>query len=210
MESILEQPSQPLPASRRLDASSFHLLPCGIKHEGKANVSDFFIVTNPVASSQVESDVTITTTTTASTTTQSGGLVTATVTTCTSTKETMATTAPLVPETSFRGRALKGTVVQMPPSYVGSIYTLAPPPPPAPIKQTKATKSNKDAMDMDQDEYDAMLQGFNEERKTWTTTAQFDSFMLWGHDHAPTVRTDKVMKAMEWVNIADILHQSMV
>ncbi|KAF9977143.1 hypothetical protein BGZ73_006910 [Actinomortierella ambigua] len=204
MESILEQPSQPLPASRRLDASNFHLLPCGIKHDGKANVPDFFIMADAGPSTLVKSEMTIAT----STTTETERAATDIITASTLTTETLTTTTTSVLETSFRGRALKGTVIQVPPSYVGSIYTCAPPPPPAPVKQTKG--KNKDMMDMDQDDYEVMLQGFSEERKTWTTTAQFDSFMLWGHDHAPTIQTDKVMKAMEWINIAEILHEPLL
>ncbi|KAG0235348.1 Ribonuclease H2 subunit C [Actinomortierella wolfii] len=192
MESILEQPSQCLPESRRLDSSSLHLLPCGIKHDGKANVSAFFIVTDNEGSAIVKSEA--------------ATVADNSETACTSTTESRATT-PSAPQTSFRGRALKGTVVQVPPNYTGSIYTFVPSPP-AQAKPVKATKTNiKEAMDMEQDDYEAMLQGLHEERKTWTTTAQFDSFMLWGHDHAPTVQTDRVMKALEWTNIAEILHE---
>ena len=52
-----------------------------------------------------------------------------------------------------------------------------------------------------------MLRGMQEERKTMRAQAQFKEFMIWGHDEQPSLTTDKVVQAMQWIDIAKVLHE---
>ncbi|KAF9421197.1 hypothetical protein BGZ94_008927 [Podila epigama] len=118
-----------------------------------------------------------------------------------------AESATLTPETSFRGRTLKGTIVKVPQGYTGSIYQAV---------ETQEPVSDYNNMDMsidmrnndDDEAYEAMLRGMQEQRKTLKTEGRFSEFTLWGHDQAPTLKNDKLLKAMQWVDIATVLHAS--
>ncbi|KAF9215643.1 hypothetical protein CPC16_004102 [Podila verticillata] len=213
MESILEQPQMPLPASKQYNATSLHLLPCGIQHDGKANIPSYFFLVDgqyPSDTSAQEPTTTITTTnTTTSATSFNPKTVVAEVTESTSVTVSTTSSVPVLPETSFRGRTLKGTVVKVPQGYSGSIYTAVEEP------ETKVSSSSADNdMDMsldtgdDDEAYEAMLKGMQEQRKVLKTEGQFSEFMLWGHDQAPTLKNDKLIKAMQWIDIANVLHAS--
>ncbi|KAF9360575.1 Ribonuclease H2 subunit C [Mortierella sp. AD094] len=185
MESILEQPVAPLPASKQLNQTSLHLLPCGIHHDGKANIPGFFFLVDGQYPSA---------TATASATTE------ATTETATTTASTILNTVS--PETSFRGRTLKGTVVPVPQGYIGTIYKS--------YEHHDNSKNSAQEMDISIDadqEYEEMLKGMQEERKSLITEAQFKEFTMWGHDEQPTLRTEKVMRAMQWFDIAKVLHE---
>ncbi|GJJ71895.1 ribonuclease H2 subunit C [Entomortierella parvispora] len=220
MESILEQASS---HTKVLDHTSLHLLPCGIQHDGPANIPGFFFLVDgqyPSSSSTSTSTTTTTATTTTESTENTSMTIDATVQATTiATTESLSSssttsvsdhTAQSTPETSFRGRTLKATVLQVPQGYIGSLYQ---PYDAAPSSST--TSSGNSAMDLDQDpdqddeerEYEAMLRGMQEERKTLRTTHQFNEFSIWGHDDAPTPKNDKVLKAMQWIDIANVLHQ---
>ncbi|KAF9282519.1 hypothetical protein BGZ68_005930 [Mortierella alpina] len=239
MDTILEKPRPGLPL-KQLDQTSLHLLPCGIQHDGKANIPGFFFLvdgeytstaaqsseqsrsaTSPssmvVEALEVAKDSTKTVATAAvtdsvSTTTNT----TATTATTTSTTTTSSTTVSVsgtsiesksssVPETSFRGRTLKGTVVSVPEGYIGSIYRSVDTPA---SQHNNNSKSKGNAMELDEDEeYEAMLRGMQEERKTMRAQAQFKEFMIWGHDEQPSLTTDKVVRAMKWIDIAKVLHE---
>ncbi|KAF9980725.1 hypothetical protein BGZ75_008040 [Mortierella antarctica] len=234
METILEKPRSGLPL-KQLDQTSLHLLPCGIQHDGKANIPGFFFLvdgeytstsslskpadspssivvetldvaknsTKPTATDSLTDSVSTTTATTTTTTTTS-------TTTASSTAESLAGTTTeskpsSVPETSFRGRTLKGTVVSVPEGYIGSIYKSVNTPS---SQHSNSSKSKGNAMDLDEDEeYEAMLRGMQEERKTMRAQAQFTEFMIWGHDEQPSLTTDKVVRAMQWIDIAKVLHE---
>ncbi|KAF9175734.1 hypothetical protein BGX21_010109 [Mortierella sp. AD011] len=207
MESILEQPVAPLPTSKQLDQTSLHLLPCGIHHDGKANIPGFFfLVDGQYSSTTATASATITETTTE--TTAETAAETATKTTTKTTTETSTTTTTLAlntasPETSFRGRTLKGVVVPVPQGYIGTIYK---------SYERHGDSNNDSAQEMDismseDQEYEEMLKGMQEERKSLVTDAQFKEFTMWGHDEQPTLRTEKVMRAMQWFDIAKVLHE---
>ncbi|KAF9337916.1 hypothetical protein BG006_001494 [Podila minutissima] len=191
-----------------------HLLPCGIQHDGKANIPGYFFLVDgqyPSDSPVHESITTITTTnTTTSTTSVNSDKVTAEITESTSvTVSTSSSSVPVPPETSFRGRTLKGTVVKVPQGYSGSIYTTVEEPEP----KVSLSLSNNDvnmSIDMGDDDeaYDAMLKGMQEQRKVLKTEGQFSEFTLWGHDQAPTLKNDKLVKAIQWIDIANVLHAS--
>ncbi|KAF9996731.1 hypothetical protein BGZ80_000930 [Entomortierella chlamydospora] len=199
MESILEQPVAQLPTSKQLDQTSLHLLPCGIHHDGKANIPGFFfLVDGQYSSTTATASATITETTTKTTT----------KTTTETTTETATTATTLVlntvsPETSFRGRTLKGTVITVPQGYIGTIYK---------SYEHHGNSNNNSSQEMDismseDQEYEEMLKGMQEERKSLVTDAQFKEFTMWGHDEQPTLRTEKVMRAMQWFDIAKVLHE---
>ncbi|KAF9301221.1 hypothetical protein BGZ74_006960 [Mortierella antarctica] len=204
----------PLPASKYYSATNMHLLPCGIQHDGKANIPGYFFLVDgqyPSDSPVHESIITITTTnTTTSTTSVNSDTVTAEITESTSvTVSTSSSSVPVPPETSFRGRTLKGTVVKVPQGYSGSIYTAVEEPEP----KVSLSSSNNDvemSIDMGDDDeaYEAMLKGMQEQRKVLKTEGQFSEFTLWGHDQAPTLKNDKLVKAMQWIDIANVLHAS--
>ncbi|CAO3565028.1 unnamed protein product [Mortierella alpina] len=237
METVLEEPRSGLPL-KQLDQTSLHLLPCGIQHDGKANIPGFFFLVdgeytsassqskpaNSPSSIMVETlEVATDSTTSAATTSFTDSMSTTTATnatistTTTSTTAASSTTASLagtsieskpssVPETSFRGRTLKGTVVSVPEGYVGSIYRSVNSPASQPSSNNSGNKGN--AMDLDEDEeYEAMLRGMQEERKTMRAQARFKEFMIWGHDEQPSLTTDKVVRAMQWIDIAKVLHE---
>lgn len=42
-----------------------------------------------------------------------------------------------------------------------------------------------------------------DEGRSWRTQQVFDEFTLWGHDDLPT--DDSVMKALDWLNICEIV-----
>ncbi|KAG0323741.1 hypothetical protein BGZ99_002541 [Dissophora globulifera] len=218
MESVLEQPLAALPPSKVYDQTTLHLLPCGIQHDGKANIPGFFFLvdgqypsmTSDTVDATAASGTTLSTTTTNTTTATSSESVeldATSATTIISQAGSKTSESPKAPETSFRGRTLKGTVIQVPEEYVGSIYKS--------YEQPNGRGKNGDRpgnMDMDQDvdedkEYEAMLRGMQEERKILRTEAQFQEFMMWGHDEQPTVKTEKVVRAMHWFDIARILHE---
>ncbi|KAF9188148.1 hypothetical protein BGZ51_000713 [Haplosporangium sp. Z 767] len=236
MESILEQPTANLlPSTKHLDRTSLHLLPCGIQHNGKANINQFFFLvdgqyvskTSEPAAAQVSAsselctviaetlEVTTTSTTTETVASDENGTATSTIlmsatkaTTETVVRtDTLPATSTPVPEVSFRGRTLKGTAISVPEGYIGSIYGSYD----ATAKHNSNNNSNSNGMDMDMDdedqEYEAMLKGMQEERKTMRTKAQFKEFMVWGHDEQPSVKTNKVVKAMQWIDIAKVLHE---
>ncbi|KAG0029746.1 hypothetical protein BGZ82_007752 [Podila clonocystis] len=213
MESILEQPQVPLPASKHYNATNMHLLPCGIQHDGKANIPGYFFLVDgqyPSDSPARESITTITTANTAtSTTSVSSETVTAEVTESTSVTVSTSSSLPVPPETSFRGRTLKGTVIQVTQGYSGSIYTAVE----EPESKVTSSSSNND-MDMsidmgdDDEAYEAMLKGMQEQRKVLRTEGLFSEFTLWGHDQAPTLKNDKLVKAVQWIEIANVLHAS--
>ncbi|KAG0365101.1 hypothetical protein BGZ54_006866 [Gamsiella multidivaricata] len=160
------------------------------------------------SSSSTESTVVATTETTESTDTITGMTTTTVVseTTSTSTSTTAATTTS-VPEVSFRGRTLKGTVIPVPEGYIGTIYKSYDAP--AAAHAQKYNRDEDEAMDEDQ-EYEAMLNGMQEERKALRTKAQFKEFMMWGHDEQPTLRSEKVVRAMQWFDIAKVLHEPLM
>ncbi|KAF9335999.1 hypothetical protein BGZ91_010210 [Linnemannia elongata] len=228
-ESVLEQPAAHLhPSSlRTLDHTSLHLLPCGIQHDGKANIPGFFFLvdgtypstlvhtsaaTTTTTASELDisasGDVSLTSETTTTTTTTSATVMT----NCTAavTTGTLESTTSLVsPEVSFRGRTLKGTVMKVPEGYIGTIYKLAEQKGQTQDNTSNSTKPSQDMMDMDDEdlEYEAMLKGMQEERKAMKTEAQFREWTSWGHDEEPTARTDKVVRAMQWIDIANVLHE---
>ncbi|KAF9575950.1 hypothetical protein EC968_000912 [Mortierella alpina] len=227
METILEKPQLDLPL-KQLDQTSLHLLPCGIQHDGKANIPGFFFLvdgeyTSTAAlskSGDSPSSIVVealevakesTTSATAEPTTIATTTTTTTTTTVSSTTASLGGTSieskpSSAPETSFRGRTLKGTVVSVPEGYVGSIYR--PVNPPVSQQSSNSSNSKSSAMDMDEDdEYEAMLRGMQEERKTMKAQAQFKEFMIWGHDEQPSLTTDKVIRAMQWIDIAKVLHE---
>ncbi|KAG0092139.1 hypothetical protein BGZ93_000503 [Podila epicladia] len=192
-----------------------HLLPCGIQHDGKANIPGYFFLVDgqyPSDPPVHESITTIATTNTpTSTKSVSSESVTSEVAEVASvTVSTSSSSAPVPPETSFRGRTLKGTVVKVPQGYSGSIYTAVDEPE---SKASSSSSSNND-MDMsidmgdDDEAYEAMLKGMQEQRKVLKTEGQFSEFTLWGHDQAPTLKNDKLVKAMQWIDIANVLHAS--
>ncbi|KAG0280543.1 Ribonuclease H2 subunit C [Linnemannia gamsii] len=212
-ESVLEQPAAHLHSSvKTLDQTSLHLLPCGIQHDGKANIPGFFFLVDgeyPSKTASLTSEVTSAT----STSLLTGNAAVTTTTTTTSTS-TSTSTAPILesrsvpPEVSFRGRTLKGSVMTVPAGYIGTIYK-----PAEQGGEGQGSNSNnglKPSQDMDLDddqEYEAMLKGMQEERKAMKTEAQFTEWMSWGHDDQPTSRTDKVVRAMQWIDIAHVLHE---
>ncbi|KAF9321823.1 hypothetical protein BG003_010847 [Podila horticola] len=204
----------PLPASKHYNATNMHLLPCGIHHDGKADIPGYFFLVDgqyPSDSPAHESTTTITiANTTASTTSSSSETVTAEVTESTTvTVSPSSSSVPEPPETSFRGRTLKGTVVKVPQGYSGSIYTAVE----EPESKVSSSASNND-MDMsidmgdDDEAYEAMLKGMQEQRKVLKTEGQFSEFTLWGHDQAPTLKNDTLVKAMQWIDISNVLHAS--
>ncbi|KAG0237022.1 ribonuclease H2, subunit C [Mortierella sp. GBAus27b] len=226
MESILQQPAVPLPSSSQLDQTSIHLLPCGINHDGKANISNFFFlvdgqypsvlapdglsVPKPVSApdagvteaaaavTAVENLHISSTTTTGATTGNSSDAATATTTSTTRSTST-------VPEVSLRGRTLKGTVVSIPEGYIGTVYKSFDH---APQNGAGDARDEDAASTLDEDEeYEAMLKGMQEERKVMTTQAQFKEFTMWGHDDQPTLKSEKVLRAMQWIDIASVLHK---
>ncbi|KAF9155517.1 hypothetical protein BG015_009598 [Linnemannia schmuckeri] len=222
-ESILEQPAAHLqPSLRTLNQTSLHLLPCGIQHDGKANIPGFFfLVDGKYPSIPIDASATALTTTTTSVSDISANrsvsftseTTTATITTATVLTNGTTTTAALAlisiaPEVSFRGRTLKGTVMKVPAGYIGTIYKLAEQKGERQCSTSyNGTKPSLD-MDLDEDqEYEAMLKGMQEERKTMATEAQFQEWTSWGHDDQPTASTDKVVRAMQWIDIANILHE---
>lgn len=222
MESVLEQPTAPLSSTNQLDQTSIHLLPCGIHHDGKANIPGFFFLVDGQYPSVQAADASLTSISSAATTAAAVTAVeklriTPPTTTTTAgataendsdtTKTTIAasvhTSAQKAPEVSFRGRTLKGTVVSIPEGYVGTVYKSF-----NPLPQNSNTRDGKptDTMDEDQ-EYEAMLKGMQEERKTLKTQAQFKEFVMWGHDEQPSLKTEKVLRAMQWFDIAKVLHE---
>jgi hypothetical protein len=91
-------------------------------------------------------------------------------------------------------------VIPVPEGYVGTIYN---------SYDDATSKKLHNVMDteMDEDqEYEAMLRGMQEERKILRSEAQFKEFMMWGHDEQPSLRTEKVVRAMQWFDIAKVLH----
>ncbi|KAF9926691.1 hypothetical protein FBU30_003767 [Linnemannia zychae] len=228
MESVLEQPT--VPSVKILDQTSLHLLPCGIQHDGKANISTYFFLVDgqyPTATANSATATTATTNTTTAITAESS--TTSTFTTCTTentadenvlatttlSSETTTTTAlaanlsteskPVPPEISFRGRTLKGTIMSVPEGYIGTVYKPSELSPDTNHRNSRANTSVD--MDLDEDqEYEAMLKGMQEERKTMRTEAHFKEWTSWGHDDEPTTRTDKVIRAMQWIDIASVLH----
>ncbi|KAF9124044.1 hypothetical protein BGW39_008505 [Mortierella sp. 14UC] len=223
MESVLEQPAAHLQSSTRtLDQTSLHLLPCGIQHDGKANIPGFFLLVDGQYKATAAPPTANSTTT--STTTTTGSMISEQVTDGNSvaitSSETVTTTSvskpagsgSVPPEVSFRGRTLKGAVMTIPEGYIGTIYT------PSELaggggahgngNGHSHAKASQEDMDMDDDqEYEAMLREMREERKVMRTEAQFKEWMFWGHDDQPTARTDKVVRAMQWIDIAGVLHE---
>ncbi|KAF9912044.1 hypothetical protein EC991_000990 [Linnemannia zychae] len=221
MESVLEQPAAHLRSSTKtLDQTSLHLLPCGIQHDGKANIPSFFFLVNGQYKAPSD-DATITSTTTTSTTTTTAVTeqvtngdsvaITSLETTTTTSTSTPVEPESVPPEVSFRGRTLRGAVMTIPEGYIGTIY--APSELPGGGVQRNSNghsyaKASQEDMDMDEDqEYEAMLRGMQEERKVMRTEAQFKEWMFWGHDDQPTAKTDKVVRAMQWIDIASVLHE---
>ncbi|KAF8932586.1 ribonuclease H2, subunit C [Dissophora ornata] len=220
MESVLEQPLADLPASRKLDHTSLHLLPCGIHHDGKANIPGFFFLVDgqypssaaePSSATQISSadkslQVSSTSPDTTETATENGDTIKSTSAAASEASSTLTTKVPVAPETSFRGRTLKGTVIQVPEGYMGTVYKSYEAPKQHDSHSDKGSRG--DEMDMDEDgEYEAMLRSMQEERKVLRTEAQFKEFMMWGHDEQPSLRTEKVVRAMQWFDIAKILHE---
>ncbi|KAF9206451.1 hypothetical protein BGZ49_002411 [Haplosporangium sp. Z 27] len=203
MESILEQPVAPLPSEKQLDRTSLHLLPCAIHHDGKANIpSYFFLVNGQYPTSVTTATETVTVTNTDST--EESTSIASTSTTTTTTITTSESNKILPPETSFRGRTLKGTVIPVPSGYIGTIYKSFD----NAQKNNTTTEAMDISMEQDQDQdYEEMLKSMQEERKSLVTDAQFKEFTMWGHDEQPTLRTEKVMRAMQWFDIAKVLHQ---
>ncbi|KAG0341818.1 hypothetical protein BG004_005890 [Podila humilis] len=222
MESILEHSKVPLPASKIYNATNLHLLPCGIDHNGNANIpSYFFLVDGQYLSDQSQStattiEVTRTSTTTIATSTEStNAKITEenTITSSDAVSTLSSSPAAGLPESSFRGRTLKGTLIKVPNGYSGTIYRS--------IEETESKSpsnhaSNND-MDMsidmgdnddDDEAYEAMLKGMQEQRKVLRVEGSFAEFTLWGHDQAPTLKNDKLVKAMQWIDIANVLHAS--
>ncbi|KAK3845790.1 MAG: ribonuclease H2, subunit C [Linnemannia gamsii] len=232
MESVLEQPAAHMQSSiKTFDQTSLHLLPCGIHHDGRANIPGFFFLVDgqyqstPAADTTASSATTTTSTTTAATTVISeevtnGNITissesTTTAVTTSSTTAVPAAAGSVPPEVSLRGRTLKGTVMTVPEGYIGTIYTSSE------LTRGGAQGSNgnnhsnakqEEDMDMDNDdeEYEAMLRGMQEERRVMKTEAQFKEWMFWGHDDQPTARTDKVVRAMQWIDIANVLHEPLL
>ncbi|KAF9099437.1 hypothetical protein BGX27_000609 [Mortierella sp. AM989] len=212
MESILEQP---LATTKQLDQTTLHLLPCGIHHDGKANIPGFFFLVDgqypPVANSK-ESHTNSNTETLviADENLNMSTIKTITSTTTTTISETSETTSIFVPpETSFRGRTLKGAVVPIPLGYMGTLYKSYDARESGNIgKSGRGGDRHGADMDMDEDqEYEEMLKGMQEERKSLRTEAQFKNFTMWGHDEQPSLRTEKVIRAMQWFDIANVLHE---
>jgi hypothetical protein len=195
MESVLEQPAAHLQSSTKtLDQTSLHLLPCGIQHDGKANIHGFFFLVDGQykATQPLPPADSTTIATTASTT----GIP--------------AESRSVPPEVSLRGRTLKGAVMTVPEGYIGTIYTPSELPGGGGAQSNGSShaKASQEDMDMDEDqEYEAMLRGMQEERTVMRTKAQFKEWMFWGHDEVPTARTDKVVRAMQWIDIASVLHE---
>ncbi|KAF9585616.1 hypothetical protein BGW38_001525 [Lunasporangiospora selenospora] len=230
MEVVLEQLRESSAAHvQRLDQTSLHLLPCGIQHDGVANVPGFFFLVDgqypPIDSSphQLNSlQVSLESASISTGTSESVPALAPAPTTTTTCVESVATsdsnktsseqvsTSTLPPEVSFRGRTLKGTRVSFPSDYSGLIYKCF-----DNISQPIAHDPEHDdngcdlgGNEDDEAAYQAMLSGMQEKRRTMKTVGQFNEFTLWSHDDQPTLRTDKVMKAMQWIDIANVLHGS--
>lgn len=225
MESVLEQPVAPLSSSNQLDQTSIHLLPCGIQHDGKADIPSFFFLVDGLYPSDLAANSSSTPSTSSAPIASAAAAaaaatavenlhisssVTTTATenstdTTTTIAVTLETSALIAPEVSFRGRTLKGTVVSVPEGYIGTVYKSFDHTPQN-GHNTRGGGSVTDTMNEEQ-EYEAMLKGMQEERKTMKTQAQFNEFMMWGHDEQPTLRTEKVLRAMQWFDIAKVLHE---
>ncbi|KAF8975357.1 hypothetical protein BGZ46_009185 [Entomortierella lignicola] len=199
MESILEQPVAPLSSEKQLDQTSLHLLPCAIHHDGKANIPGYFFLVNGQYTTSVATATESVTVTNTNSAEESTSIASTTTTTTITTSES---NKILPPETSFRGRTLKGTVIPVPSGYIGTIYKSFD----NAQKNNTTTEATDISMEQDQD-YEEMLKSMQEERKSLVTDAQFKEFTMWGHDEQPTLRTEKVMRAMQWFDIAKILHQ---
>ncbi|KAK3820093.1 MAG: ribonuclease H2, subunit C [Benniella sp.] len=215
MESVLEQPVAPLSSTNQLDQTSIHLLPCEIQHDGRANISGFFFLVDGqypsvLAAESSDTSVSSSSAAAAAVTAVENLRITPTTTEVTSengtdtTSTVNAVSSEKAPEVSFRGRTLKGTVVSVPEGYVGTVYKSFDPLPQDNNSNTRGNPAG--TMDEDQ-EYEAMLKGMQEERKTLKTQAQFKEFMMWGHDEQPTLKTEKVLRAMQWFDIAKVLHE---
>ncbi|KAG0323119.1 Ribonuclease H2 subunit C [Linnemannia gamsii] len=203
-ESVLEQPAAHLQSSvKTLDQTSLHLLPCGIQHDGKANIASFFFLVDGKYPSTL-ADASVTTTVSEVANTSSASALTGNATATVPTLEAKS----VAPEVSFRGRTLKGAVMTVPTGYIGTIYK-----PTEQGGEGRGNSSNNDLkpsqdMDLDEDqEYEAMLKGMQEERRSMRTEAQFTEWTSWGHDDQPTSDTDKVVRAMRWIDIAHVLHE---
>ncbi|KAG0050363.1 hypothetical protein BGZ83_004865 [Gryganskiella cystojenkinii] len=205
MESILEQPSPSSSTQPKvLDHTSLHLLPCGIQHDGQANIPGFFFLVDGQYPSASTTETAKTTTTTIESPSESQ---IATLSISSSTTATTETTVVVVPpETSFRGRSLKATILKVPDGYQGSLYQPHDGSSTSAAPNTSAVDVDNDEDDDEDKEYQAMLRSMQEQRKTLKTTHQFKEFTVWGHDDQPTTRNDKVLKAMQWIDIANVLH----
>jgi hypothetical protein len=207
MESVLEQPVAPLSSTNQLDQTSIHLLPCGIQHDGRANISGFFFLVDgqyPSVLAAESSETSVSSSSAAAAAAAVTAVENLRITSENGTDTTNAASSEKAPEVSLRGRTLKGTVVSVPEGYVGTVYKSFDPLPQDNNSNTRGNPAG--TMDEDQ-EYEAMLKGMQEERKTLKTQAQFKEFMMWGHDEKPTLKTEKVLRAMQWFDIAKVLHE---
>ncbi|BFZ59795.1 hypothetical protein YB2330_000813 [Saitoella coloradoensis] len=106
------------------------------------------------------------------------------------------TNADTVPISTFRGRELHGTKLNLPAGWVGHAYapstTFVPPPP-----------SDRDSLDGEGDEAEEQT----EEEVAWQSTAQFRDVMVWGWGEQPRAEKDVWVKGVEeWIGVAGVVH----
>ncbi|RUS15467.1 ribonuclease H2, subunit C [Endogone sp. FLAS-F59071] len=98
-------------------------------------------------------------------------------------------------DATFRGRALQGQKTKLPANYKGYVFqetTL-------PLSPSQENYAYPDGDAEPEEHHDP-------DPRRWSATHQFTSITVWDQDQVPRKEVDPYIKAMEWLEVASILH----
>ncbi|KAK0494349.1 ribonuclease H2, subunit C [Armillaria luteobubalina] len=184
-------------SSVSLPSCSPNLMPFHIDYDGPAPISTFFRVEERVTENLDEP--------------VSDGPKAESSTAAAGSAPSLARRAASYLVSSFRGRALHGTQIDVPAGYTGlvlkdvdGVKEKGKGNAHSPSRATRRSGRNRRGEDEDMDEYDAATQSST---PVLSSTAQFSSFVLWHPDTLGREKDDEYVRNLnEWTKLSELIH----
>lgn len=96
----------------------------------------------------------------------------------------------------FRGRYMRGTLVALPPGYMGYVVEL---------EDNKRQGDAECNLAVDEDGLSDGNRVLQQQR--WVIRGEFDSLTSWNHHVCPDEKTDVLPRSLDWLSLASTLHK---
>ncbi|KAK0189425.1 ribonuclease H2, subunit C [Armillaria mellea] len=188
-------------SSVSLPSCSPNLMPFHIDYDGPAPISTFMRVEERVTENLDEP--------------ASDGPQAESSTTAAGSAPSLARRAASYLVSTFRGRALRGTQIDVPAGYTGLVLKGVDgvkkekgkgkaPPAHSPSRTTRRSSRNKHDEDEEMEGYEAATQSL---APVFNPTAQFSSFVLWHPDTLGREKDDEYVRSLnEWTKLSELIH----